>query len=122
MGMFDYLTCKHELPDGFNPDGILFQTKDFDRIFDEYVITAGGKLLRGDEIINHHGFIRFYECNLSGFCASGFITRNDETPWTREYQAKFTDGQLVSIELINDKVDMSCPHITREEFHKVMGW
>ncbi len=68
--------------------------------------------------MNYHGFIRFYSNNICGFGPEGFITNNDEEPWKREYTAKFTDGDLVSIALNSNKVEIcSLKHIKRKDFH-----
>lgn len=45
MGMFDHIICDHELPDGFDATGIIFQTKDIDNDLDTYTITDGGRLI-----------------------------------------------------------------------------
>jgi hypothetical protein len=128
MGMFDYVRCDAPLPDGFKPRG-LFQTKDFDDpAMVTHIITAEGRLLLdnghsevvplverpmwnaewGDsreaeeahpweaiagclrhipklEDANYHGVLNFY-----AGC--------DDKEW-REYNAKFTDWQLVAIEV-----------------------
>ena len=149
MGMFDHIVCELDLPDGFDPSGIEFQTKDLGNQLDTYTISSEGRLIHhyrewestpeaelpdpkmpfigcirekeGSQKLvdmNYHGFISFYSSNLCGIGPKGFITENDEEPWTREYTAKFTDGKLVSIILDCDKLDMGdCKHITRKEFH-----
>lgn len=86
MGLFDDVRCDVPLPDGF--EGRSFQTKDFeDPYMDKYVITNAGRLVRldGDQItdLSFHGHLHFYSWSK-------------ETGW-HAYNAKFTDGQLVSI-------------------------
>jgi hypothetical protein len=120
MGMFDWVRCEVPLPDGF--DGPL-QTKDFACELGEHVITKDGRLMlaaldRVEEVpkeerpypdaapgtlqsfcgiirsfwkhedANFHGIMRFYglECGR----------------W-HEYNAKFTDGQLVDIVQVSDR-------------------
>lgn len=90
MGMFDDLRCDVPLPDGAVPPGTWFQTKDFDRQLDDYAITEGGRLVKlgprdGDQVtdMNWHGPVNFY-------------TFGPDNAWC-EYDAKFTDGQLVEI-------------------------
>lgn len=149
MGMFDYINCEYNLPDGFDSSGIEFQTKDLGNQLDTYTISADGRLIhhyREWEVtpeaelpypempffgsmrekegsqkfvdMNYHGSVNFYSSNICGGGPRGFITENDEKPWTREYTAKFTDGKLVSITLDCDKLDMGdCKHITRKEFY-----
>lgn len=124
MGLFDYVRCEVPLPDGF--DGEL-QTKDFDDAYMErYTITKDGRLtLRyvvervpvpetewkyvgatgaleqiwheqsktrpvfAEKDMNFHGMLNFY----------GSSGSRDAGNWQwHEYNAKFTDGNLVSIE------------------------
>jgi hypothetical protein len=128
MGMFDYVRCELPLPDGWGADGsyVELQTKDFEFPYLEtYTITKGGRLTRrfvsdwepvpeseweyvGDDNplhklwherskrkpihserdVNFHGMLNFYG--------------SEGTRW-HEYNAKFTDGQLVSIEAATDE-------------------
>jgi hypothetical protein len=89
MGMFDNVQSEVPLPDGYSG---YFQTKDFDDPYlENYLIRADGRLVheqRGDT--NFHGILNFY-C----YAAGGV--------W-HEYNAKFTDGQLVEISLVSDDV------------------
>ena len=116
MGMFDDITCYYPLPDGrtdLNPDG--FQSKSLDCCLDRYVITREGRLIlraydlevipdeerektwspifrrvnERDEVLPYHGLIRFYQCGPDGW---------------GEYEAKFTDGLLVSITRVEDNI------------------
>ena len=94
MGMFDDVTCHYLLPDGKPPQP--FQTKTFDEPYlEHYTITAEGRLLRDKPWwtrekdspfdptdTNFHGVLNFYG--------------GDADEW-REFDAKFTDGQLMSI-------------------------
>ena len=97
MGLFDYVNCAAPLPDGKPTPRDKFQTKDFDCPYmEDYVITASGRLMKlkviynglagmstpEDVDLNWHGFLNFY-----------YI---DKEEW-REFNAKFTDGQLVEI-------------------------
>jgi hypothetical protein len=45
MGMFDYLRCDRDTPDGWKPANGLFQTKDLDCELTVYRITEDGRLL-----------------------------------------------------------------------------
>lgn len=85
MGMYDDLRCEMDLPGDVKPNGPNFQTKDFDCMLDQLVITKEGKLMRGDEAIPYHGMITFY-------------TFDHKKRWF-EYLAKFTDGICVNITL-----------------------
>ena len=129
MGMFDDLLVEVDLPDGYT--GKAFQTKDLDCTLSTYKITSDGKLVRevidyetvpDDErppeppadahwldkirwlhtdkretgrhwdVIEHHGYIFFYN----------YEKIDGEMVW-HEYRAKFTDGQLVNIEKIEER-------------------
>lgn len=96
MGLFDNVLVKHpdypELDDNY-------QTKDFEcRYLNLYIITEAGRLVfqpggfREDmEPVdqNFHGILNFY-------------TIGEDDEWL-EYNAKFTDGQLVSIRVVSGK-------------------
>jgi hypothetical protein len=130
MGMFDYVRCDVPLPDGFEGE---LQTKDFDCPYMEvYTITADGRLMEryvereepvpeaewkyvgatdplekmwhlnskrkpiyAQRDLNFHGWLNFYG-------SSGQSPQDPAWQW-HEYKAKFTDGQLVEIELVPDR-------------------
>lgn len=87
MGMFDDITCEQPLPAEPKPPGTSFQTKDFDCDMDQYTITADGLLLKHGESVPFHGMLNFY-------------TFTPDSMWF-EYEAKFTDGRLVSIDALS---------------------
>jgi hypothetical protein len=96
MGMFDEIRCDYPLPETPDDGKVQFQTKDFDCILAYYRITEEGRLVmkvRWDDTeernVDHHGFVNFYTCAGD---------RREGTFKWWEYNAKFTDGQLVSIE------------------------
>lgn len=92
--MFDEVRCSRILPDGFDGNGVVFQTKDFACNLDSIEITDGGKLTKRDRDeegapaveLDFHGWLHFYDYSK-------------DKVW-REYAAKFTDGQLVEIKTI----------------------
>jgi hypothetical protein len=121
MGMYDYIRCEVPLPDGFTGE---LQTKDFDCQLVTHIITKEGRLMKeqidGYEEVpkaerpypdasgndfhrfigsvrtitsrhdaKFHGIVNFYGCDGN---------HEDGTYQWHEYNAKFTDGQLVSIE------------------------
>ena len=119
MGMFDHIYCEYPLPDGFNTKGVEFQSKDLDCMLDYYTITADGRLIHhyrewevtpeaelphpdqpffgslrekaGSQKMvdtNYHGVLNFYSYE------------DTHVPPYREYDAKFTDGKIVSIVLV----------------------
>lgn len=124
MGMFDYIRCEVPLPDGWKPDGPL-QTKDFDCDLVCHVITKEGRLMleridavhevpkadrpypNDDGLLGMCGSIRtetsVHDSNFHGvvnfYSYEGDINVNHQ--W-HEYNAKFTDGQLVGIETVPD--------------------
>lgn len=150
MGMFDEIECSVNLPDGFDPTGIKFQTKDLGCDLSLYTIEDGKlfhhykeyemvpeaerpdqqnlwigsmRIKSGSEKLvdtKFHGILNFYGSNIVGSGPQGFMTFKDEPYWEREYNAKFTDGNLESIELIgsNSMDTTKYKHITREEFHR----
>lgn len=87
MGMFDNLTCEYPLPAEPKPHEKSFQTKDFDCQLDHYTITDDGRLLRDGAAVSYHGTFRFY-------------TYTSDDMWF-EYEAKFTDGRLIAIQLLS---------------------
>ncbi len=97
MGLFDELQCRAPLPSAARenpPPDVWWQTKDFDEpSFDKYIITEGGRLIctrRKIEVVEYdtdfHGDLGFY--HLEG-----------RVWW--EYRARFTEGQLARITLID---------------------
>ena len=68
MGIFDYVHCEYPLPGLQDPATIEFQTKSMDTFFDNYRITAEGKLEVEDYDVedrsdpNAEGFARFIGC------------------------------------------------------------
>lgn len=93
MGLFDDVTCDAVLPETPVPPTGGFQTKSLPEPYmDKYVITSGGLLFQvwpdgQKERIHHHGDIQFYTGAKSG-----------EGWW--EYKARFTEGKLSRIELV----------------------
>ena len=99
MGMFDDIRCKRTMPDGF--EGEWFQSKDLSCDLSTFEITDDGRFVRTEEFtfeegktdiqtpkeIEFHGWLNFY-------------TRDHARKW-REYNAKFTDGRLMKIEMAN---------------------
>ena len=126
MGMYDHVIPEHPLPDGHDPAGEEYQTKDTPAQFlDTYKITAEGRLEhelcdvedRSDpraegfermfgmmtrvnrrwENVSFHGDLTFYTSNVSGTSGVGVVTSDNKPPVYREYTALFKDGQLIDI-------------------------
>lgn len=120
MGMFDYIRSEVKLPDGFCGE---LQTKDFNCEMCTHVIRADGRLIlqrvdrtdivpkaerpypnaADDDILSICGSLRSfkstYDANFHGIVN---FYGGDGNDW-HEYKAKFTDGNLVSIEQIKEQ-------------------
>lgn len=95
MGMYDYLICEIDLPDGFSARH-RFQTKDFECLLDLYTITKEGKL----ELIelDYSSESVKVEATRAIDYIDGTITfTNLQNGYWREYKATFKAGSLVSI-------------------------
>ncbi|HYD01844.1 MAG TPA: hypothetical protein VEB22_11510 [Phycisphaerales bacterium] len=110
--MYDNLICKHPLPDGSNPEGRGFQTKDTDaQRLDTYTITAEGRLVHTErdwEVVPKEQ--RPYP-NATGWraargCMRAVNHRDVDTNFSGQisfydgsidYTARFGNGQLVGI-------------------------
>lgn len=132
MGMFDYVSLEDdfELPDGFNGNGVEFQTKSIHSLMDRFRITKAGRLQKWindgwegtgeftDTKIfgkyekqreingrwgndNYHGDVYFYTHEK--------VDEHHSTWIWREYRARFTEGVLhgpiVTKETIPDERD-----------------
>ena len=106
MGMFDDVTVEVPLPDGATLAG--FQTKDFDCLLDTYTIRENGELWRetwlfgqehSSERVDFHGRFRFYTFSDEA---------NAMTSW-HEYEAKFTDGKLDEIVVLESPLVEKSP-------------
>lgn len=131
MGMYDEIIVEYPLEGYEFLQNKIFQTKDFDNLMDIYKITKEGRLLLEEveyepvpeekrpyygteqwdknpifQIIgalkrnslgwkdtNYHGIIRFYTLYKE--------TDDKERRWY-EFEAKFTDGNLEKLELVED--------------------
>ena len=113
MGMFDYLKCQAAIPGCTDCSKEEFQTKSFDNVMGNYVITAKGELYEEKweyEWVDDPGYI------LKGYIkqVEGTYTRNyltdfhgdiifytskpmDENRTWRDYHARFTEGKLTRI-------------------------
>ena len=110
MGMFDTLKVEIKIPGVSNVADCEFQTKSFDNVMENYVITENGQLYkevleyewvdddrhmltgymkkieesyRREYLTNYHGDINFYTSPVNNI-------------W-REYYARFTEGKLTRI-------------------------
>ena len=123
MGMFDTITCEMPLPEPKPPDGLWWQTKDFECEMARYTITEDGRLI-------YHSF--HYEstpqeklpypdaepgsfksiCGILTVVSDGdvemphhgdvrFYSSDDHGGWW-EYLARFTEGRCVRIDLVGE--------------------
>ena len=104
MGMFDYI--KFEQPLFNDPSGVDFQTKDFDCLMDQYVVSVKGELYLecwDTELVKApDSFAGFYIKNIPGSYRREYLTTYTGiitlyNTHTDEYVAKFIDGKLRSI-------------------------
>lgn len=139
MGMFDNIECNYPLPlskelielEDFNIYEVEFQTKSFENLMELYIITEEGELFRKkidykwvdddnyflkgymkatrEELIKEdfHGIVEFY-------CYEHFTKEVDnktrEISISVDYAAKFIDGKLVSIDLVNQSIEDTTEH------------
>lgn len=99
MGMFDEVRFTRAMPDGFTAKGT-YQTKDLACELDVYEVGDDDRLkkvatcfdgaLAVPEDQDFHGWLRFYTFSKGEGC---------HEVW-REYRAKFTDGNLVQIVVV----------------------
>lgn len=90
--MFDDIKCKYKLPHK-EVQNETFQTKDFECLLETYEITGDGHLKRGNKKIPYHGVVTFYTALNNDY--------KDESKWY-EYEAKFTDGKLVTVKRVKN--------------------
>lgn len=107
MGMFDYIYSLYPLPDT-DAQNLEFQTKSFDGCLESFLITREGRLLC---MFDRKEFLeeRPFEEELPELAQVGqdtayhgdvyFYTMGEDDTWY-EYKARFTEGQLVSLESV----------------------
>lgn len=120
MGLFDELIVEAELPDGFDPAGIVFQTRDTgEQCLERYVMRADGELVNtaSGEVEEHHGTLRFYASNWAGSFGRLYATSDDKLPWRAEYVALYDHGKLVRIEGGHGPVT-DVEHVLRADFDR----
>lgn len=108
MGMFDDITFSQEMPGEPKPKHPDFQTKDLECVLDRYHVDEHGIMRRREwepdartwiecDPRPYHGLLRFY--TLEDIPGTGIVGRRSHT-WF-EYEAKFTDGKLQGIRVID---------------------
>jgi hypothetical protein len=133
MGMFDTVYCNYPLPvsqavvdTGFDYQGHDYQTKDLNNCLCEYTITEEGDLIEKvverewvdddnaffkgymketasrNEKVNYHGIIRMYTYHSMDKNING---EEKEITITLEYEVKFTNGKLETINLIQEEIE-----------------
>jgi hypothetical protein len=99
MGTFDEIRCEVPLPDGGRIADVQFQTKTFPGpCMQRYVITQAGRLV--DSVGNDlepEGYITFYSSAMES------ESRAPGGPTWREYRARFSAGQMLSIVCVRDE-------------------
>ena len=97
--MYDYVKCDVPLPDGWDAGDL--QTKHFGCEADTYTITRDGRLTRRYVSDLQDVPEMDIECEIIFHGVFRFYGTDREKKW-HEYAAKFTDGQLVKIETVED--------------------
>jgi hypothetical protein len=120
VSVFDELRVEYPLPDGFDPQGRLFQTQDTPiQWMDLYVLTAEGTLRHeaSGERLAYHGLLTFYAGNICLAGPWGVATDDDQSPWFAGYAAFFGHGHLVWLEGARTwKTDR--PQLSKAEWHR----
>lgn len=119
MGMFDEVRCEYPLPDGFDTQGVWFQTKDTpEQYLQRYVLCIDGALVVEDtrESVPFHGALTFYTTNVCGVSPKGVITDDNMAPYWAEYCALYDHGVLIKLEG-GCALDTDHPWITRDVFY-----
>lgn len=100
MGLFDTVRCLMPLPDFPAEAERDFQTKTLDDPYlRAYEITRGGRLLQ----VSDGGHDNLYEeADTQFHGVLNFYTYIDTVEHWWEYNAKFTDGQCVSVERVGE--------------------
>lgn len=139
MGLFDNIECNYPLPiskelldvEELNIYEVEFQTKSLENLMELYVITEDGELLRRKnryewvddddaflkgymEVVssedvkeNYHGIVEFYFYESYLRDVDG---KKKEITVSGDYEAKFIDGKLFSIELVDQSVEDTTEH------------
>ena len=115
--MFDNIRCKMKFPIvGIGKrvtiyfEDLLYQTKNFDQILENYIINQDGDLYRkhnnefaSDVRVHHTGLVNFYtfvDHNMKQVDAGKFEVLSD---WWIEFKAEFVDGHCQEIETVEIK-------------------
>jgi len=119
MGLFDDLRVEHPLPDGFDPTGTTFQTKDLGQTMDLYVLGVDGVLRSTTgEDEKYDGALQFSASNWSGTCGPICCTRDDQPPWRADYMALFDRGRLLRIDGPGRQLEAGVEHVLRADFDR----
>jgi len=133
--MFDHIVCNYPLPiskevldiEGFNFAEVDFQTKDLENLLDVYTITEDGELFHTfktyEWVDDDERFLKGYMKEIDRkevkelfygkilfYCYEQIRTTNcegdvKETTVSLDYEAKFNDGNLVSVELVDQSIE-----------------
>ena len=122
MGMFDYIRCDYPLPSDPPVDATInFQTKDFDCLMQQYVITADGKLQNitdpdqplydslDEDLSTFSETIEIYTNFFNDSATTEIYTANGEDVYYLQYEIAFLNGSVVAIEEIENRKETSYP-------------
>lgn len=146
MGMFDNIECNYPLPitkellelEDFNIDEVEFQTKSFENLLELYIISEDGELLRkkstyewydddeyflkgymkevSSEIVKEtfFGVVEFYCYEQLRKEVNGKVR---EISVSVDYEAKFNDGKLISLDLVDQSIEDTTEHYEKIQAH-----
>ncbi len=133
--MFDHIVCNYPLPiskevldiEGFDISDVDFQTKNLENLLDVYTITEDGELfhtlntyewvddddafLKGYmKVIDSKEVKELFYGRLNFYCYEQIKTKKEdgtikETSVSLDYEAKFDEGNLVSLELVDQSIE-----------------
>jgi hypothetical protein len=94
MGLFDTIYCEYPLPEP-GDQALRFQTKEFECLFDAYLITVEGRLIRKARGLGQ-GLTRDVEWPFHGDLRIYTSEPDDATETRRwvEYRVRFTHGRV----------------------------
>lgn len=122
MGMFDWVKVEDEinlpLPENFTLDikDLEFQTKSLDKLMNLYII-GNDKHLYMESSSEEDPNLRRHRMDFHGTITFYAYHQTDLTDYILDYKAKFTDGLLDKIDLVNyEMIDHESSKLKREKF------
>jgi len=103
VGLFDDVRCRYPLPNPAHQD-LVYQTKDLDNSWDEYVITRRGRLVRETVGGPFEQRARRVACDIHKDVRiyTSIEVAKDEREWV-EYVFRFTEGRVTRVHRSPDR-------------------